>query len=112
VVVGHGEHDWDVADPTDDRAARPLDWTDSTVRDLLDRPATWAQVVEVVTAAGLTPLGEVQTAARLAAYLEAPVSVVPRVLAPEDIFPTAHDARRQLAAVLGAPATDGTARAI
>jgi alpha-L-rhamnosidase len=70
------------------------------VRDLLDDPRAWAQVVDVAVGSGLTPRGQSEAAARLAAYLDAPVAVVPHALAPEDRFPAAHIARDRLTSVL------------
>jgi alpha-L-rhamnosidase len=44
-VVGHGEHRWSVVDPHAERGDRTFDWSQATVRDLLDDPETWAEVV-------------------------------------------------------------------
>jgi alpha-L-rhamnosidase len=103
VVVGHGEHRWEVADPTSDRDARELDPATATVRDLVDHPSTWARVVEIATEAGITPLGDVEAASKIAAYLDSPVAVVPGVLAPEDLMAAAVDVRERFARALGLP---------
>lgn len=67
VTVGHGQHSWQVTEPT---AARlPI----VTVRQLMDDEAAWARFRAVVVEAGLVP-SEQRLAALLAAYLDRPVS--------------------------------------
>lgn len=100
VEVEHGHHQWVVHDPVGEDPARAGGHEPSTVRDLLDDPDLWGEVVDVATADEVTSAGEPEAARRLLPYLDAPVSVVPRVLAPEDRFPHHHDTRRRLAAVV------------
>jgi alpha-L-rhamnosidase len=68
VRVGHGTHAWETADPA--AADRQL-VAQATVRDVLDHEDTWRQVVAAATESGVVG-DEVEAAARLQAFLDAP----------------------------------------
>jgi alpha-L-rhamnosidase len=67
--VGHGHHEWDVADPT--RSSEPLG-VGATVRDVLDHGSIWASVVAAAAEPGVD-LDEPTVAQRLLPDLDAPV---------------------------------------
>jgi alpha-L-rhamnosidase len=101
-VVPHGEHRWDVADPT---AASPATLpAGATVRDVLDTPALWTEVVTAAVETGIAPAGEAQVAERLTAYLDRPATQLSQALAPRPYRPGARELRERIAAVLGATA--------
>jgi alpha-L-rhamnosidase len=97
VHVGHGDHQWDVADPIAGLRGRRINWSRATVRDLLDDPATWTAVAEVAAATGTTPQGDTQAARMLGPYLGASATFVAQALAPDDRLPGAKDLRRGIA---------------
>ncbi len=66
--VGHGRHEWDVADPS--TASAPLA-AHATVRDVLDNAAAWASVVAAAAEPGVD-LDEATVAGRLRSDLDAP----------------------------------------
>jgi alpha-L-rhamnosidase len=68
--VGHGHHEWDVADPS--TATAPLA-AGSTVRDVLDNATAWASVVAAAAEPGVD-LDEAVVAQRLKSDLDAPAS--------------------------------------
>jgi alpha-L-rhamnosidase len=80
-VVGHGEHQWNVADPSGE--AEPPGKADDliTIRDVLDDPAAWSAVVSAAVEAGAAD-GEAQAAERLAPYFDAPAAELARLLSP------------------------------
>jgi alpha-L-rhamnosidase len=102
-VVGHGEHRWSVVDPQAERGDRTFDWSQATVRDLLDDPETWAEVVGAAVASGVTPGGEPQAAGRLLAYFDGPATTVAQALAPDERFPGGQDIRQRIASLFDAP---------
>ena len=102
-VVGHGEHRWSVVDPQAERGDRTFDWSQATVRDLLDDPETWAEVVGAAVASGVTPAGEPQAAGRLAAFFDGPATTVAQALAPDERFPGGQDIRQRIASLFDAP---------
>ncbi|WP_457967254.1 glycoside hydrolase family 78 protein [Arthrobacter sp. D1-29] len=78
-TVAHGEHSWDVADPTaaENHAA-------DTIRDVLDyMPAAWSAVVAAAVETGITPEGEAQAADKISRYLNEPASKLATALVPE-----------------------------
>jgi alpha-L-rhamnosidase len=103
-VVGHGRHHWSVDDPHAGRADRTVDWAQATVRDVLDDPDTWADVVGAALASGVAPEGEAQAARRLAAYFDAPAATVAEALAPDERFPGGQDIRQRIAKLSDAAA--------
>jgi alpha-L-rhamnosidase len=104
-VVGHGEHRWSVVDPHAERGDRTFDWNQATVRDLLDDPEAWAEVVRAAVASGVTPAGEPQAAGRLAAYFDGPATTVAQALAPDERFPGGQDIRQRIASLIDATAS-------
>jgi alpha-L-rhamnosidase len=68
--VGHGHHEWNVADPA--QATAPLA-TGATVRDVLDHGTVWAAVVAAAAEPGVD-LDEPTVARRLLSDLDAPAS--------------------------------------
>jgi alpha-L-rhamnosidase len=98
VVVGHGEHHWEMPDPVGDGATR-LDWSRATVRELLDDAVTWRQVVDAAVRTGIAPGGEAQAAGMLADYLDAPARLVARALAPEQRTDAAQALGREIDAI-------------
>jgi len=99
--VGHGDHHWEVADPVREPAPHPVDWSRSTIRDLLDDPAMWLGLADAATRTGVTPDGDAQTARMLAHHLESPATLVAPALAPDERFPGAAELRREVASLLG-----------
>jgi alpha-L-rhamnosidase len=81
--VGHGHHEWDVADPSP--ATTPLR-AGATVRDVLDHGSTWASVVVAAAEPGLD-LDEPTVAQRLRADLDAPASQLVDALVKGGFFP-------------------------
>ena len=65
-TVGHGRHRWEVPDPCRTSSRPPR-----TVRDVLDDPALWAEVVTAAVGVGLAA-DETATAKRLTPFLDAP----------------------------------------
>ena len=102
VHVGHGDHAWEVADPLTGRRDRRPDWSRSTVRDLLDDPLTWDQVVSAAVRTGVAR-DDTHVARMLTSYLDTPAAQVAQALAPDDRFPGAQDLRDQVAELLGEP---------
>ena len=98
--VNHGDHHWDVIDPVTGSSDSGTDWSQATVRDLLDAPETWMKVAEVATRTGIAPNGDVQAARVVAAYLETPAVLVGHALAPDERFPAGSgELRRQVEAI-------------
>jgi alpha-L-rhamnosidase len=95
VRVAHGEHHWEIADPC---GAPPAP---RTVRDVVDHEELWARVVDAMPAAG-----EVGAAARLAPYLDQPVTTLVDVLAHHGV--DADELRQRLGAPLSS--TKGSPR--
>jgi alpha-L-rhamnosidase len=71
VQVGHGRHDWEVADPVGERSLPPR----PTVRDVLDHESTWNAIVAAAVEVGVARDGS-EVAERLRPYLDAPASRV------------------------------------
>jgi alpha-L-rhamnosidase len=105
VHVGHGEHWWEVQDPICGREVRRPEWSSATVRDLIDDPLTWCQVIKAATQTGIVQ-DDAQAARLLAPYLDAPATQAAHALAPDDRFPGAHALRVQIADILGGPHPD------
>ncbi len=81
VTVGHGRHDWDVADPcADEPRLRP----DASVREVLDHAPTWREVVCAAVDADVAA-DEPDVARRLQPFLDRP--------APELVDHLVHYAR-------------------
>ncbi|MGW1272330.1 alpha-L-rhamnosidase, partial [Streptomyces sp. NPDC002491] len=98
LTVGHGEHRWDVPDPM---AAGTGSGAVTTVRDLLDDTGMWSRVVASAAETGVVPGGEPDVASRLAPYLDSPVAVVPKALAPHEVSPATRALEQRLDAILG-----------
>ncbi|MET8977910.1 glycoside hydrolase family 78 protein [Streptomyces sp. NPDC004539] len=97
-TVGHGEHLWEVPDPL---AGDITAGTPATVRDLLDDADVWSEVVASAVDTGVVPGGEQEVAALLAPYLDAPVTAVPKALAPHVVSPATRTMEQRLDAILG-----------
>ena len=102
VRVGHGDHRWEVADPVTERRGHRPDRSRSSVRDLLDDPLAWDQLVSAAIRTGVAH-DETQVARMLTFYLDTPAVQVAQALAPDDRFPGAQDLRDQVAELLGEP---------
>ena len=100
VRVGHGDHQWEVADPVTDRREHRPDWFRCSVRDLLDDPLTWDRLVTAAHHSGVAH-DDTQVARMLTSYLDSPAAQVAQALAPDDRFPGAQDLRDQVAELLG-----------
>ncbi len=70
--VRHGTHEWEVPDPFADEPELP---SAPTVRDLLDHPATWRQVVTAAADAGIAR-DEAEVARRLQPFLDRPAAAL------------------------------------
>jgi alpha-L-rhamnosidase len=97
VEVRHGEHAWRVPDVWGADGALP---GAPTVRDVLDHEDSWRQVV--AAAEELAGLDEQEAAARLAAYLDRPATVLAEALAPKGLARGGEVLAERLAAVLAA----------
>lgn len=79
VRVGHGRHAWTVADP-----CAPPDRPPSSVRELIDTPETWSEVVSLLVRHDVGEDGA-DIARRLARYLDRPAADLPDLLAEADL---------------------------
>jgi len=96
VRVEHGHHTWDVADP----AAEPARLPDSpTVRDVIDLPPLWDDVVVAAAETGVAP-DDIQVARRLRRYLEEPATELATALGMAGILPGASELDKRLTALL------------
>jgi alpha-L-rhamnosidase len=77
VVVAHGAHTWDVADPCP-AASLP---DGATVRDLLDHAEAWQAVVDVAVR-DTEVTDDLDAVRRVAAHLDGPLSRLPTALGP------------------------------
>ena len=82
VVVAHGRHTWDVADPCPEREGLPAD---ATIRDLLDHQEAWEAVAAAAVATTRLP-DDAAAASRLERYLDSPLSDLTLALDPESSF--------------------------
>jgi alpha-L-rhamnosidase len=90
--VEHGTHTWDVPDPC---PRRPPLSPEATVRELLDHPEAWqAAAAAAVAVTGLPD--DAAAAARLASFLDAPLSELPLALDPEGTFHGARELTERL----------------
>jgi alpha-L-rhamnosidase len=94
VEVSHGRHHWEVPDPV--LAAGPV----RTVRDAIDQPQLWGEIVDVALAAGLASDGA-EIANRLGPHLDAPASELP-ALVPPRLRPAPDEVRERLTAAVAA----------
>jgi alpha-L-rhamnosidase len=94
VEVGHGRHHWEVPDPVQPR--QPV----RTVRDAIDDPELWAELVDTAVSAGLAADGA-QIAARVGPYLDVPATGLP-TLVPPRLRPAPDEVRERLTALLAA----------
>ncbi|MEJ3655186.1 family 78 glycoside hydrolase catalytic domain [Actinomycetes bacterium KLBMP 9759] len=90
--VGPGAHRWDVAEPAAPR--RRID----TVRDLLDDPPAWADVVRAAAELGVAEDAAV-VAGKLGRYLDHPVDALPEALV-IGFFPGAGEAHSRLRKII------------
>lgn len=98
-TVAHGEHSWDIADPTaaENRSA-------DTIRDVLDyMPAAWSAVVAAAVESGITPEGEAQAADKISRYLNEPADTLGTVLVPEPWVNARVALRERVAEILAEP---------
>ena len=72
------------------------------MRDLLDDPLTWDQLVSAAIRTGFAH-DDTQVARMLSSYLDTPAAQVAQALAPDDRFPGAQELRDQVAELLGEP---------
>jgi alpha-L-rhamnosidase len=93
VRVGHGEHSWRV--PWPDDVAPSI----ATIRDVLDREDVWRSVIAAAQAAGVAD-SEPEVAARLQAYLDAPVGQLADALTAHGLIPNAGALHARLEAAL------------
>jgi alpha-L-rhamnosidase len=70
VEVGHGRHEWTVADPYTQEGALPAG---ATIRQLMDHEPSWGKVVAAAREAGVAD-GEAALADRIAPFLDAPAT--------------------------------------
>ncbi len=102
VVVHHGRHDWEVADPWAEPPSLPAE---PTVRDVLDHEATWTRIVEVAT--GLGAVRDSQDAAkRLTRYLDQPAAALVEALTNLGFAPYTAELRQCLDLILRSPAEE------
>ena len=97
VLVGHGQHLWEVPDPA--RKQDLLLWSSATARDLLDHAETWSAIVDAAVGAGVVA-GEEQAARLTGAYLDAPAGAVAQAITPDDRSPGATELRSRITAIL------------
>jgi hypothetical protein len=97
VLVGHGQHLWEVPDPA--RKQDSLLWSSATVRDLIDHVETWSAIVDAAVDAGVVA-GEEQAARLTGAYLDAPAAAVAQAITPDDRSPGATELRSRITAIL------------
>ena len=74
VEIGHGRHQWSVPDPCANPAG-PV----STIRELMDHPRLWPEVVEVLVSNGLAADAAV-VAHRAAPYLDQPPASLAQIM--------------------------------
>jgi alpha-L-rhamnosidase len=96
VSVQHGDHHWDIPDLVGVDGSN-VDWSSATIRDLLDNPSAWRRIANIATQTGITPDGDAQASAVVAAYLDRPARQVGAALAPDERYPAgAGELRRQV----------------
>ena len=93
VQVGHGSHSWQVADPC---AEPPLPGPDATVRDVLDSPRAWRDVVTAAVDTGLAE-DDAEVARRLRPFLGAPATELDRAIVQWGEPAGADELRKRLA---------------
>ena len=93
--VGHGRHEYEVADPCAGEPALPAG---ATVRDVLDHEPTWASVVAAAAETGVAA-GEQAAAEKLLRYLDAPAADLATALAPRGLVPGADDFSERVARI-------------
>lgn len=96
VRVGHGRHGFEGADPYAEEPPLPAP---ATIRDILDHPPTWSDVVAAATQTGVAG-SEVEAARRLERYLDAPATTLADALTVGRFEPGADAFRRRLECVL------------
>ncbi|WP_082978949.1 family 78 glycoside hydrolase catalytic domain [Arthrobacter sp. B6] len=99
-TVAHGEHTWDVSDPTTASESQAAE----TIRDVLDHmPAAWSAVVAAAVETGVTPEGEAQAADKISRYLNEPANTLGTVLVPEPWVNGRAPLRKRVAEILAEP---------
>ncbi|HEY6596638.1 MAG TPA: family 78 glycoside hydrolase catalytic domain [Asanoa sp.] len=106
VRVGHGQHEFDGADPVPADSALPAD---ATVRDVLDHPSTWAAVAAAAVETRVAG-SDAEAAGRLGRYLDAPAAAVADAISAHGFAPGAAAFKERVARVFHSPA-DGPHRA-
>jgi alpha-L-rhamnosidase len=95
VQVGSGSHSWQVADPcTETLPPGP----GGTVRDVLDAPRAWREVLAAAVETGIAA-DDVEVARRLRPFLDAPVGELDRALIQWGEPEGADELRKRLAAL-------------
>lgn len=98
--VAHGEHSWDVSDPTTASEGPAAE----TIRDVLDyMPAAWTAVVAAAVETGVTPDGEAQAADKISRYLNEPANTLGTALVPEPWANARVTLRERVAEILAEP---------
>ncbi|WP_275410591.1 alpha-L-rhamnosidase C-terminal domain-containing protein, partial [Actinoplanes nipponensis] len=92
VEVRHGTHEWTVPDPY---AHGPALAAEPTIREVMDHPPAWDQVVAAAAAAGAGD--EAQVAQRLRPYLDAPATGLADALTAGGFVPGAAELQARLA---------------
>jgi alpha-L-rhamnosidase len=95
VEVGSGSHSWQVADPC---TQTPPPGPGGTVRDVLDAPRAWREVVAAALETGIAT-DDVEVARRLRPFLDASVSEIDRALIQWGEPEGADELRKRLAAL-------------
>jgi alpha-L-rhamnosidase len=93
--VGHGRHEYEMADPCAGEPALPAG---ATVRDVLDHEPTWAAVLAAAAETGVAA-GEQAAAEKLLRYLDAPAADLATALAPRGLVPGADDFSERMARI-------------
>jgi alpha-L-rhamnosidase len=97
--MGHGTHTWQTADPVAVEGPLPAQ---ATVRDVLDHEETWRHVVAAAVETGVAS-DEAQAAARLRAFLDAPLSRLVDALAPPGLIEGGQALQAKLDGLLSLP---------
>jgi alpha-L-rhamnosidase len=97
--VGHGRHEWTVADPYAQESGLPAE---PSIRDVLDHQPSWDRVVAAAVAADVVA-GEAALADRLAAFLDAPATDLVDAATAGGFVPGAAELAARLTSLLSDP---------